>query len=286
MSRLINEATMLAVFVLGCLLSAENARALTVKYEFLRSSPNVAIAGGTPDFCSPGSLLNGTVTITFTDTFIGGNPVTLEAGYACAGGATPITVNTVATGSSFPVMCGCCTLCSAVKTATITSAYNNGVSTKTIVLTNGGSLMPLTLLNNTTDPMFRVSNTLIPGVSTPTTGGFTHSTLPTLSWPAIAGATASQLQVHTDPFFNGPLVNQAVGTNQYTLVTVLLNGVSYYTRVKATSGPFAGVWSYIGDFTVATTAPAAPTTNTPANNANVPVQTPTFNWSAVTSGPE
>ena len=278
---------MLAVFAWGCLSSEESVSALTVKYEFPSSSPNVVLTGSAA--CGANTYNAGNATITFSDNYLGGNPVTLQAGFNCNPGPSNITVNTFASGNFPSLGTGCCGASPNVQSATITSAYNNGVAAKTIVIAVSGTLIPLNGVVNSTNPMFRISVTLLPGISTPTSGGFTNSTLPTLSWPALTGATAYQLEVHTDPFFNSPYVSQLVpGTTQYTITVgqALTNAVSYYTRIKATNGSFAGIWSYIGDFTVATTAPAAPTTNTPANNANVPVQTPTFNWSAVTSGPE
>jgi len=296
MSRSSKHGAAIVVFVMGCLLPEKSVSLPTVKYEFSESSPNVVLAGGNYGINCPGNpnlYIFGSATISFTDPQVGGSPVTFQAGYACSGGASgAVTVNTVAAGNLPMPGNVCCSVTPAVESLLITAAYNNEVSTKTVTLANNGMYLPFTGNQNTTDPIFRITYTMIPGVSTPTPGGFTNSLLPTLSWPVIPGATAYEIQVHTDPFFNTPFKDYFPASNQITLaVPNLTNGVTYYTRVKATNGAFSGAWSYIGDFTVATTLPGTPpgtgpTLVAPAANANVPVQTPTFNWSTVTPGPE
>lgn len=282
-------------FLLPCLLPAGAFAVPAIKnYDFTRDSPSVSWTGGTADVCLVGSKQGGIATINFVDVY-GGN--TSSATFQTTRKTSNIAPNVVVNGKIAGALttgscCGCCVQ-DVSESVDVTSAYNNNASTKSVVIDASPgcqyTFWTITKLANTTDPMFRVAVVPLPGVSTPTTGGFTNITLPTISWAPLSGSTSYQLQIHTDPFFNAPYVSQTVlGTTQYTLTAgqILTNGVSYYARVRALGGAAGGFWSYVTDFTVAQTAPAAPTTVAPAANANVPVQTPTFNWSAVTSGPE
>lgn len=293
MSKSRKRGAAIVVFVLGCLLPKTSVSLPTVKYEFSQSSPNVVLSGGSfGATCTgqPNLYWGGSTTISFTDPQMGGNPVTFQTGYACSGSAsTAVTVNAVGAGNMPLPAAGCCAVVPAVESLAITTAYNNAASTKTIAFNNLGMLLPFSGNQNMTDPVFRVTVTLIPGVSTPAAGGFTNSTLPLVSWPPIPNATSYTLQINADPFFNSPLVNQLIpGTTQYqvTIGAGLVNAGSYYTRVKAQNGTFAGIWSYIGDFTVAQTLPTTPANISPPANATVPVQTPTFNWTPATLGTE
>ena len=258
-------------------------------FTFTRDSPNVVWTGGTNDGCAVGVKYGATATLTFADSY-GGSPVTVQTAHNASCNAVPVTVNGTAVASFPSGACSCGS--SGVETPmTITAAYNNNSNTKTIVF-NGGSgyyFWTLTLAANTTDPMFKIVETLLPGVSTPTPAGFTNQVLPNFSWASLA-ATSYELQISSDPFFNSPMVADATGITaisyQLTVANQLVVGASYYTRLKATGGPSSGMWSYITDFTVATTVPSTPQLVSPPNPSNVSSQTPTFNWNPVTLGTE
>jgi hypothetical protein len=273
------------------LLAASHASALTVKYEFTRDSPNVGLVGANKDFCAAGTWLSPSGAITFTDTYLGGNPVTFQAGFQCQSAPSPVTVNGTFVGNLGASTGGCCVNSFSAPSLNITSQYNNGSSVKTVSSTGyGGSLMPLSGLFNTVDPMFRISVTLLPGISSPTPGGFTNLVLPNFTWAAVPGAASYELQVSIDPFFTTPMVLDQTpipGTSyQLTVGNILTNGVSYYVRLKANGGSFGGIPSYITDFTVAQTIPTTPVLVSPPNPSNVSSQTPTFNWNPVTLGSE
>ena len=111
-----------------------------------------------------------------------------------------------------------------------------------------------------------------------------------MAMTASPGATSYRLEIDDTPFFNGSnLINKIVTGTSYTLSGTApeprTNGVSYYMRLTAQEGIFAGQ-SDITDFTVDTTAPSAPSLTSPADNATGLSQTPTFNWTSVTSGDE
>jgi hypothetical protein len=140
---------------------------------------------------------------------------------------------------------------------------------------------------------FNATVTYVEGVSTPTAGGFINSTTPLLSWVPLQDATSYQLQIDDTPFFDGAgLINKdpILGTTSYTLTgtppELLSNGQTYYARFRALGGTYATLWSGRTDFTVDTTAPPAPTLNSPADQSTSATETPTLNWSPVTSGTE
>jgi hypothetical protein len=276
-----------AVIVLwGLMLAPSRGAALTVKYEFTSVSPNVA-PGGATAVCGFSDFYNGTPVITFTDPQGGGNPVTLQVETRCGTGSVPVTVNGTAAGNINTTNSACCGFSLTPGSLVITSAYNSASTAKTVSLGNASNdLVTLTGLNNTTDPMFRITVTLLPGVSTPSAGGFTNSLAPTLSWASLAAATY-QVQLSVDPFFSpASVMDTTTGTNSIVVAPALTNGVSYYARVRALSGIDNGAWSYITDFTVAQTAPTTPVLVSPPNPSNVSAQTPTFNWNPVTLGTE
>jgi hypothetical protein len=294
MTRHAKKGLAFAAFMLGLSLPAPvRAVPSSVKYDFTPTSPNVVLSGGNLNFCGPGTYLNGTAVVTFNDSYVGGNPVTAQVGIECSQFPMQLTVNGSLVGT-FPAASNtCCNNAFFAPTMTITSAYNNGSSAKTLSLninSGNGNIMPITGLFNTSDPMFRIVVGLLPGVSTPTPGGFTNQVIPLFSWAALPGAASYELQVSSDPFFNSPMVLDASGipgtSYQLAIANQLVNGASYYTRLKASGGIDNGVWSYISDFTVAQTIPSTPVLVSPPNPSIVSSQTPTFNWNPVTLGTE
>lgn len=272
---------------LAILSSAPCLATPTVKYEFVRDSSSVTLSGGSTVTCGGGGYYLGTPTLHFNDSLVGGATVTFQAAYLCENSAGSLLVNGSAAGGFGSAINSCCGSSFVILTATITTQYNNALTGKTIAVTSAGNLVPLTGSTSLSDPMFRVSVTMVPGISTPTPGGFTNSTLPTLSWPAAPGAASYQVQLALDPFFTAPVMDvSGIATNTVGVGSVLVNGNTYYTRVKASGGTYTGIWSYVGDFTVATTIPSVPVLVSPPNPSNVPVQTPTFNWNPVTLGAE
>lgn len=209
--------------------------------------------------------------------------VSLPTG-AAAGGGFDIRLN----GSLLGTITTAGGYCGGISFGTLDAFVNNY---------NTGGINTITFTRTTADNMSFLSGnfsaTVTYSASTPAASGFTNSVIPLISWLPLTGATSYQLQIDGTPFFDGTgLINKnpILDTTYYILNNispeVLSNGQTYYTRFRALGGPWETKWSPISDFTVDTTPPPAPTLTSPADQSTSATETPTLNWSPVTSGTE
>jgi len=89
----------------------------------------------------------------------------------------------------------------------------------------------------------------IPVLATPTDLSTNVLTSATLNWSAASGATSYQLQVSTTNNFESPIADETVLTGTSSPVSNLLNGTTYYWRVKANNTIGNSDWSTVWSFT-------------------------------------
>jgi hypothetical protein len=125
-----------------------------------------------------------------------------------------------------------------------------------------------------------------PTLSSPANAAIEQPTAVTLTWSTVSAASSYHVQVSSSISFS-PLVaeDSSLATATKNL-TGLLNGTTYYWRVRAKNSGGVSNWTDTWQFTVinATSAtPSAPTLSSPANQAvNQPV-TATLSWSTVSN---
>jgi hypothetical protein len=116
----------------------------------------------------------------------------------------------------------------------------------------------------------------VPVLVAPLDGAQTPGGQPVLSWNPAANATRYELQLKSGsaPGGSDPVIS-LTGTS-YTPPTPLLVGQNYFWRVRSGNSNALSEWSETRDFTVASTANAAP------NRNYYRVKRPTLHWLPVT----
>ena len=106
---------------------------------------------------------------------------------------------------------------------------------------------------------------------------------PVLTWSAVDGADAYQVQVAEDAAFNNVVVNLPSVATTTTAVTLPGEG-DYWWRVRAKAAADSGPWSEEWQFTVtfeACVTPGVPVLAAPVNGSETTDLNPTFSWAAV-----
>lgn len=89
-----------------------------------------------------------------------------------------------------------------------------------------------------------------PTLSSPANGATSVSKTPTLSWTAVAGATAYNVQYSTTSTFTAATtVTRSVVSSPLAITTALLGRTKYYWRVQAVKGTAISAWSSTRSFT-------------------------------------
>ncbi len=119
-----------------------------------------------------------------------------------------------------------------------------------------------------------------PTLNSPANNAISIALAPTLTWNASSGATSYRVQVSTDSAFGTTVVNQSGVSATNLPISGLANSTVYYWRVNATNAGGTSAYSSVWKFTTIVAAPAAPTLNSPANNAISIALAPTLTWNA------
>jgi M6 family metalloprotease-like protein len=120
-----------------------------------------------------------------------------------------------------------------------------------------------------------------PQLIAPANGSATNDNTPTFTWEAVSTATSYRIQVDNNADFSSPAINSTRSGTTLTPGTALADGL-YYWRVQARgANGLWGPWSAVWTLTIDTARPARPTLLSPANNALVTTNLPSFDWSDV-----
>ncbi len=126
-----------------------------------------------------------------------------------------------------------------------------------------------------------------PALAGPTDGANLNDTTPTFSWGRLTQDTGAnttyEVQWDSTPTFASATTQNTQAVTNYTLTAAeALTPGFYYWHVRATSGGQVSPWSPIWEIAIDTTPPTTFTLGTPANAAQVPTVTPSFQWNAAT----
>lgn len=122
-------------------------------------------------------------------------------------------------------------------------------------------------------------------LNTPADNATNQPTTLTLDWDTLTGADEYHLQVSESATFTNPLVDEDNLTETEAEVSGLLQGQSYFWRVRGSGDLGNGPWSPTFRFTTVYAVPGAVTLREPDNGAvDQPVDM-TFGWDASTSSP-
>ena len=123
-----------------------------------------------------------------------------------------------------------------------------------------------------------------PTLSSPANEAVDQPTTATLTWSTISAASSYHVQVSSSNSFSPLVAEDSSLTTATKNLTGLLNGTTYYWRVRAKNSGGVSDWTDAWHFTVinaAPVAPGAPTLNSPANNAVDQPATATLTWSTI-----
>jgi subtilisin-like proprotein convertase family protein len=205
----------------------------------------------------------------------------------CAGTNAVYTVNVLQFGNfTNPVNLSVAGL-PAGANATWSANPANTPSTSTLTITTNGlasGTYSMTISGTSTTgtvnvPVQMVVSAGIPAqvvLSSPTNNNNTVSTSPTLTWSEASSTATYQVQLSTNPDFSSTVVNQSNLSATSFNASGLLEGTTYYWRVRATNTCGTGAWSTTSNFTtrICNTVASA---NVPLNIPNVGTITSTLN---------
>ena len=119
-----------------------------------------------------------------------------------------------------------------------------------------------------------------PAIVSPANGSTAIPATPTVTWTAVPGASAYNLQISSNPDnWSSPIVNRTgLTTNSVSVNATLEYNTVYYARVSASNGGDIGDWSNIIYFI---TSIAPPTLYAPLSGASGVSLTPVFEWYSV-----
>jgi uncharacterized repeat protein (TIGR01451 family) len=118
-----------------------------------------------------------------------------------------------------------------------------------------------------------------PILVTPLNGSPNQTLSPALFWNTSATATNYELQAATDTSFTQKVIpDDTTLTDTSKSITGLLNGTTYYWRVRAKNAGGWSNWSTRWSFTTIIAAPAAPILVTPLNGSTNQPVSPTLFW--------
>ena len=121
----------------------------------------------------------------------------------------------------------------------------------------------------------------VPVLAAPANGSFTSDATPDFDWNDVSGATSYTIQIDNNSDFSSPEVTSSPAVSAFTPGSNLANGTQYW-RVLATNAYGSSAYSSSWNFSIGS-APGIPTLLSPANTGLTTDQTPTFDWSDVTS---
>ena len=122
-----------------------------------------------------------------------------------------------------------------------------------------------------------------PSLGGPTDGTSFATDPPTFQWNTVTDAVEYEVVVDDNSDFSSPVICICTGSVQYTPPTALGSG-TYYWRVRAKNAAEEwSTWSGVCTFTItaSSSAPAAPTLRTPADESSTDDTTPAFDWDTV-----
>lgn len=121
-----------------------------------------------------------------------------------------------------------------------------------------------------------------PVLGTPLNNAVNVSTIPSLTWGTVAGATAYWVQLSLNSTFSMIIADdQTPTTGSYPITTPLSGTTVYFWRVSATNSGGNSVFSTISSFTTMLAQPAVPVLSIPSNGSIDVATTPTLVWSTV-----
>ncbi len=119
-----------------------------------------------------------------------------------------------------------------------------------------------------------------PTLLSPEDGATGVSTLPTLSWNSVSGATSYALQVAIDTGFDTLILDQSNLTSTSLALPALVPNITHYWRVNASNAGGVSPWSTVWSFTTFGSVPLPPELVSPLDSATNIVASPLFLWNA------
>ena len=122
----------------------------------------------------------------------------------------------------------------------------------------------------------------VPVLNSPSNTATGVATQPTLSWNTASGAETYSVQVSANSNFSNPVFNQTGVLGTSVLVNSLVEGTTYYWRVRGVNTTGQSDWSQVWNFTTITTpvAVAVPVLLSPANAAMGVALQPALSWNS------
>jgi hypothetical protein len=121
-----------------------------------------------------------------------------------------------------------------------------------------------------------------PTLVSPANGAASQPVSLTLTWNKIAIAASYYFQVASDTAFATIVASDSTLTDTAKTLSSLLNGTTYYWRVRAKNAVGVSPWSAKRSFTIIVAAPAAPMLTLPADKATNVAVNPMLTWNTVT----
>lgn len=121
-----------------------------------------------------------------------------------------------------------------------------------------------------------------PTLAAPSNGSVNQPTALTLRWNPTQGAERYHLQLATDSSFATVVLNDSTISLTSRDVGPLMNGTTYYWRVRATNSGGTSSFSSTWSFTTVPAPPSAPMLSSPANGSFNQPTTITLNWNSST----
>jgi len=176
------------------------------------------------------------------------------------------------------------------RSLTIAGAQDSDAGTYRLIVTNP-NIPDLTLTSKAiTIDVVKDNSTdspVAPSLISPNDGATGISPSPTLDWESSSGAETYRVQITTSSDFSSLAVdNSGLTSTQYS-ASGLSNGTTYYWRVNASNSAGSSNWSASRKFSTesssSTTAPSAPTLNTPDDGATGVSTSPSLDWNSSTN---
>jgi hypothetical protein len=122
-----------------------------------------------------------------------------------------------------------------------------------------------------------------PTLVLPADGAVDQVLSPLLVWNRVAAASTYSVQIASDSSFASIVDSDSMVTDTTRSVTGILNGATYYWRVKSKNAISTSAWSSRRSFTTILSIPSTPVLSTPANNASGEPLSTSLTWGIVSS---